>query len=112
MPKRISHAESDPIRVVMVTMDSHLASAVARAEADLRRELDGLSLTIHAADEWGNDPALLARCHADIATADIIIVTMLFLEDHIQAVLPHLLARRETCDAIVCCLSAAEIVRL
>lgn len=112
MLKRISPAESDPIRVVVVTMDSHLASAVARAEASLRRELDGLSLTIHAADEWGSDPALLSRCHADIATADIIIVTMLFLEDHIQAVLPQLLARRETCDAIVCCLSAAEIVRL
>lgn len=112
MRKPTSPADGAPIRVVIVTMDSHLASAVARAEASLRRELPGLTLAIHAADEWGNDPHLLADCHADIARADIILCTMLFLEDHIQAVYAQLKARRDSCDAIVCCLSAAEIVRL
>ena len=51
MPKRISAADATPIRVVIVTMDSHLSSAVARAGAALRRELPGLELSVHAADE-------------------------------------------------------------
>jgi magnesium chelatase subunit H len=37
---------------------------------------------------------------------------MLFMEDHIQAVLPALEARQADCDALVCCMSAAEVVRL
>ena len=37
---------------------------------------------------------------------------MLFMEDHIQAVLPALEARRPACDAMVGCMSAGEVVRL
>jgi magnesium chelatase subunit H len=120
MPKHISGADvrplggadPTPVRVVVVTMDSHLSGAASRAQAALRRELPGLELVMHAADEWGSDPQALAACHADIATGDIIIATMLFLEDHIQAVLPALAARRDTCDAMLCCMSAGEIMRL
>jgi len=90
MPKRISAADATPIRVVVVTMDSHLSGAVERAEATLRRELPGLRLAIHSADEWASDRAALARCHADIAAGDIIVTTMLFMEDHIKPVLPAL----------------------
>ena len=67
---------------------------------------------MHAADEWGGDPAALARCHDDIARADIVIAMMLFLEDHIRAVLPALEARRDHCDAMICMLSAGEVVKL
>ena len=101
-----------PIRVVLVTMDSHLSGAAARAEADLRRELPGLTLAVHAADQWASDPDRLAECHADIARGDIVIATMLFLEDHIRAVQPALAARRERCDAMLCCMSAGEITKL
>ena len=101
-----------PLRIVLVTMDSHLAQAATAAGQILRRDLPGLELVVHAADEWSHDPALLADCHADIARGDIVIATMLFMDDHIQAVLPALQARREQCDAMVCCLSAGEIVRL
>jgi magnesium chelatase subunit H len=112
MPKPITHADGKSIRVVIVTMDSHLAGAAARAEAALRSELPGLELCIHPADEWANDAAALARCRADIERGDIIIATMLFLEDHIRAILPALAARRDSCDAMVCCLSAGEVIRL
>jgi len=112
MPKRISAADPTPVRVVVVTMDSHLAGAADRALAMLRRELPGLHLVIHAADEWGNDAVALEACRADIARGDIVIATMLFLDDHIRVVLPDLVARRPHCDAMVCCLSAGEIVRL
>ncbi len=36
---------------------------------------------------------------------------MLFLDEHVRAILPALTARRAACDAMVGCLSAAEIVR-
>ena len=44
--------------------------------------------------------------------ADILFVSMLFLEDHIRAVMPALVERREKCDAMLCCMSAGEVVRL
>ena len=99
-------------RVVIVTMDSHLSSAVARAERVLQAEMPGLSVVVHAADEWGSDPAALAECQADIARGDIVVATMLFLEDHIRAVMPALAARRDACDAMVCCMSAGEVTKL
>jgi magnesium chelatase subunit H len=112
MPKRISAADPTPIRVVVVTMDSHLAGSAARAHATLRAEMPGLDLAVHAADEWGTDDAALARCTADIARADIIVASMLFLDDHIRAVMPALQARRDACDAFVGCLSAGEVVKM
>jgi len=112
MPKRTSAADATPIRVVCVTLDSHLAGAAARAEARLQADLPGLHLDVHAADEWGSDAGALERCLADIARADVIVATMLFLDEHIRAVLPALLARREHCDAIFCGMSAGEVVRL
>lgn len=112
MPKRISAADKTPIRVVIVTMDSHLASAASRARATLQAELPGLDLAIHAADEWSCNQAALEHCREDIAQGDIVVATMLFLDDHIQAVMPALLARRERCDAMIGCLSAGEVVRL
>jgi magnesium chelatase subunit H len=117
MPKRISPADSKtsvatPVRVVIATMDSHLSGAAARARKMLRRDFPGLDLVVHAADEWGSDDAALARCLADIARGDIVIATMLFLDDHVRAVMPALAARRDSCDAMICCMSAAEVVRL
>ena len=112
MPKPISAADPAPIRFVIVTMDSHLSSATARAAAHLATELPGLSLSIHAADEWGSDPEALQRCCDDIARGDIIVATMLFMEDHFQPLLAALQQRREHCDAMVCAMSAAEVVKL
>ena len=110
--KRISAASAVPIRVVVVTMDSHLAGAAACAAIALKRELPGLTLVVHSADEWGSDPMALDACLADIGRGDIIVATMLFLEDHVRAVQQALASRREHCDAMVGCLSAGEIVKL
>ena len=113
-PKRTSAASPlvPAMNVVIVTMDSHLASAAERAHAVLARTLPGLRLTVHAAAEWGDNPAALARCKADIASAHIVIASMLFLEDHFMPVLADLQARRDHCDAMVCAMSAAEVTRL
>lgn len=111
-PKRTSAVEPTPIRVTIVTLDDHLASAVARAETTLRRQIPGLSLTLHSAAQWGEDSIALERCNEDIAKADIVIATMLFMEDHIQCVLPALQARRDSCDAMVVAMSAGEVAKL
>jgi magnesium chelatase subunit H len=108
----IKAARATPVRVVIVTMDTHVASATERARATLARDIPGLTLNVHAASEFSADPAALDRCRADIAQGDIIINTMLFLEDHFQPLLPALEARRDSCDAMVCCMSAAEVTKL
>jgi magnesium chelatase subunit H len=112
MPKRISAVNPTPIRVVIVTMDSHLTGALARAGRALKRHLPNLQLVIHAADLWAGDETALKTCLSDIATGDIIVVTMLFLEDHIRLVLPALRGRRDHCDAMACFMSAGEVVKL
>ena len=89
-----------------------MSGAANRAGKALAEELPGLRLGMHAAADWSHDADALARCREDIRNGDIIVVTMLFMEEHIQAVLPDLKARRDSCDAMVCCMSAAEVMRL
>ncbi|MEO1476001.1 MAG: magnesium chelatase subunit H [Pseudomonadota bacterium] len=101
-----------PVRVVLISLDRQLEKAVDRARLRLRATYPGLELSFHAAVDWNRDEASLQRCKDDIAEADFVVASMLFMEDHIQAVLPDLLARREDCDAIAGCLSAAEVVKL
>lgn len=98
------------VRVVIITLDNHLAASVERANHDLAR--DNVSIGFYAASDWDRDPKVLERAQDDIARADIIIATMLFLDDHVRAIHPALLARRETCDAIVGIMSAGDIVKL
>jgi len=100
------------VRVVFVTLDNHLAGLVRRAEKSLESEIPGISVSLHAATDWADDHTARDACLADIAKADIIIATMLFMEDHIQAVLPAIEARREHCDAVIGAMSAGEIIRL
>jgi magnesium chelatase subunit H len=101
-----------PVRVVIITLDKHLNAVLQRASQQLARAIPGLALTIHAATDWAEDQASLARCKADIAQGDIILATQLFMEDQVRAVLPALRARREHCDAMLGLLSAGEVVRL
>ena len=112
MPKHTLHGEVTPVRVVIVTLDSHLAAPIDRARRELQDVIPSLKLSLHAAAEWASDPGALERCKADIAEADIIIATMLFLDDHIRAILPDLEARAPHCDAIVGCMAAGEVIKL
>ncbi len=105
-------AAPTPVRVVIVTLDNHLSGAAARAEAMLRRDHPGLSLQFHAAADWEANPASLDACRADIARGDIVVASMLFLDEHIRAVMPALEARRHDCDAIVGLMSDASVVKL
>ena len=100
------------MRVVLVTMDSHLASATERATQTLVKSMPGLQVRIHAAAEFSGNPDALARCQTDIAEGDLVIASMLFLEDHFLPLLPALKARRDHCDAMVCAMSAGEVTKL
>ena len=111
-PKRTTAVDATAIRVVIVTMDSHVASATERAKAALKRELPNLSLAVHAASEWAANPDALRRARADIENGDVIVATMLFLEEHFQPILPALETRRNECDAMICAMSAGEVTRL
>ena len=114
-PVATSRAEGvipPPVRVVVVTLDKHLNGVFARAADALARDIPGLSLTLHAAVDWADDRDSLARCVADIGRGDIVIATMLFMEDHVRSVLPALAARRDHCDAMVGVMSAGEVVKL
>lgn len=97
-------------RVVIVTLDNHLSGAVERAGATLAN--DRIDVSFHAASDWDRAPDRLESAISDIARADIVIATMLFLDDHIKAIRPALEARREYCDAMLGLMSGGEIVKL
>ena len=100
------------MRVAIVTMDTHLASATERAAQALAREIPGLTVSLHAATEWNGDEGKLARCRDAIAKADIVVCAMLFMEDHYHAILPDLRERAAACDAIVSIMSDSEVMKL
>ena len=100
------------IRIVLITLDNHLSDALARAAERFKQQVPGLHLAFHAATDWDNDPGALQLCKQDIAEGDIVVATMLFMEPHINAVLEDLMARRDRCDAMICCMSAGEVMKL
>ncbi|MEL7012149.1 MAG: magnesium chelatase subunit H [Pseudomonadota bacterium] len=99
-------------RVVILTLDSLAAGPCHRISGRLEKDFPGLELTVLAAAEWGEQPEALAAAKVAIAEADIIIANLIFLEEHISAILPDLLARRDACDAMVGIISDSQIVKL
>ncbi len=107
-----SIAAAPAYRVVIITLDAHAAGPCARAGERLAADFPGLSLSVHAAAEWGAHPEALEAARAAIGEADIVISNLLFLEEHVSAILPALAARRADCDAMIGVIADAQIVRL
>ncbi len=107
-----AQTQTPRMSVVLLTMDSHLASAADSAGEKLARQLPGVHLQTHSASAWRDSETALAACLAAVAQADIVIVTMLFMEDHFLPVLDALQARRDHCDAMVCIMSAPPVTQL
>jgi magnesium chelatase subunit H len=101
-----------PLKLVIVSMDTNMAGAAARAFQTLKRDYPGLTLVLHGASEWIDRPEKLQRCRADLLSADIVIAAMLFMEDHFKPVIDELIAAREKADALICLLSAGEVMKL
>ncbi|MBW4708288.1 magnesium chelatase subunit H [Roseobacter sp. YSTF-M11] len=99
-------------RVVILTLDSHAAGPAMRAMDRLVQDYPGLTLSIHAAAEWGETPGSFEAAREAVETGDIIIANLLFLEEHITRILPALKARRDHCDAMIGVIADAAIVKL
>ncbi|WP_299410085.1 magnesium chelatase subunit H [uncultured Roseobacter sp.] len=99
-------------RVVILTLDSHAAGPAMRAMDRLSTDYPGLSLSIHAAAEWGETPGAFEAAKEAVETGDIIIANLLFLEEHISRILPSLQGRRDHCDAMIGVIADAAIVKL
>lgn len=98
--------------IVVVTLDQHAAGPAARIAPRLVKDFPGLTITIHAAAEWAENPAALLRCKADLQTADIIIANLIFIEEHINAILPALTEARPRVDAFIGVIADSQIVKL
>lgn len=101
-----------PYRVLIITLDSHSVGPVERASCRLGVEFSGLDVAVHAASDWAENPQNFATTIEAIESADIIITNLLFLEDHVQPLLPFLNARRDTCDAMIGVICDAALVKL
>jgi magnesium chelatase subunit H len=99
-------------RFVILTLDSHAAGPAMRAMDRLSKDFPGLSLSIHAAAEWGETPGAFEAAAEAIETADIVVSNLLFLEEHVARILPALQARRDHCDAMIGVIADASIVKL
>jgi magnesium chelatase subunit H len=99
-------------RVVIVTLDAHAAGPAARVSEALAHEFPGLTVSVHAAAEWAENPSALEAAKDAVRHGDIVIANLLFLEEHIAAILPDLAARRPHCDAMIGVISDRQIVSL
>lgn len=101
-----------PYRFVVVTLDAHAAGPARRVLPRLVRDFPGLEVSIHAAAEWAGNPAALDRARDDVARADIVVANLLFIDEHIRAILPQLRAARDRADAFVGVIADPQVVRL
>ena len=98
--------------IVVVTLDQHAAGPAARVSPRLAKDFPGLTVTVHAAAEWAENPASLLRCKAALETADIVVANLIFIEEHINAILPELTAARARTDAFIGVIADSQIVKL
>ncbi len=99
-------------RFVIITLDAHAAGPAARIAPRLARDFPGIEVSVHAAAEWAENPAALARAKAAVADANIIVANLLFIEEHITAILPDLHRVRDGLDAFVGVIADPQIVKL
>ncbi|MDX5382631.1 MAG: magnesium chelatase subunit H [Rhodobacterales bacterium] len=109
---RIANTPLPGYRFVILTLDSHAAGPAERAMEKLARDYPGLSLSIHAAAEWGETPGAFEAAEEAVAHGDIIVTNLLFLEEHVARILPALERRRDHCDAMIGVIADASIVKL
>ncbi len=98
--------------VVIVTLDAHAAGPAARVAPRLVRDFPGLTISVHAAAEWAENPAALARAKAAVDSAHLVVANLLFIEEHITAILPELTRARDRADAFVGVIADPAIVKL
>ena len=54
-------AKAPGYRIAIVTLDAHVAGPARRIAPKLAKDFPGLEVSVHAAAEWAENPASLAR---------------------------------------------------
>jgi magnesium chelatase subunit H len=103
---------AQPYRFVVITLDAHAAGPAARIAPRLVKDFPGIEVSVHAAAEWAENPAALARAKRAVDGADIVVANLLFIEEHITAILPELTAARDRADAFIGVIADPAIVKL
>ncbi len=112
-PEMTAPVKGDGVyRFVVVTLDAHAAGPAARIAPRLAKDFPGIEVSIHAAAEWAENPVALAAARAAVDSADFIVANLLFIEEHITAILPNLQAARDRVDAFVGVIADPAVVKL
>ncbi|PTE12970.1 magnesium chelatase subunit H [Pseudogemmobacter blasticus] len=99
-------------RFVIVTLDAHAAGPALRIAPRLETDFPGIEISVHAAAEWSENPAALSRAKQAVNEADFVMANLLFIEEHINAILPELQAARDRADGFVGIVADPAIVKL
>jgi magnesium chelatase subunit H len=99
-------------RFVILTLDAHAAGPAARVAPRLAKVFPGIEVSVHAAAEWAENPSALARARAAVAEANIVVANLLFIEEHLTAIVPALTEARPRLDAMVGVIADPQIVKL
>lgn len=106
-------AKADGVyRFVIVTLDAHAAGPASRIAPRLAKDFPGIEVSVHAAAEWAENPAALAAAKAAVNSADFVVANLLFIEEHINAILPELQAARPRVDGFLGVIADPAIVKL
>jgi magnesium chelatase subunit H len=92
----------------VVTLDNHLVGALHRANERLGREGIDLDLRIHVAADW-DAPSERERMDQDLEESPLVLVSQLFLQDHVDAVTPLLDAHADRHAARVCLMCHGDL---
>ncbi|MEJ2540840.1 MAG: magnesium chelatase subunit H, partial [Gemmatimonadota bacterium] len=103
-----SSRPADGVPFPVVTLDNHLVGALHRANQRLRRQGIHLDLRVHVAADWQapGEPERMAR---DLAESPLVLVTQLFLQEHVDAVAPLLDTHGDGHAARVCLMCHGDL---
>jgi magnesium chelatase subunit H len=106
------HMTTPAYNVVIITLDAHAGGPAARMTPRLAKDYPGITVSIHAAAEWAENQGALARAKAAVDGADLVIANLIFIEEHLTAILPNLRAARDRVDAMIGMIADPQIVGL
>lgn len=98
------------MRMTLITLDAHRAPAFDGVRRRIAEAFPGTIVELCVAAEWSDDDAL-ERARVAVAASEIVVVTQLFVDDQIQAILPALKARADREATTICVMSSPEVMR-
>jgi magnesium chelatase subunit H len=98
------------MRLTLITLDAHRAPAFQAVRQRLAASHPTLAIELCVAAEWGDSDAL-ERARVAVAVSDLVVVTQLFVDDQIQAILPTLKARSARNATTIAVMSSPEVMR-